>query len=94
MRSERCCAKNAQQALDRRVKSSEGSLKELLAGGSPGEQELTQTKEKLQQLVAKFREVAQTLRDTETHRLPPADAGGSRAGFEGVRGYTIRRCTS
>jgi hypothetical protein len=68
MRKERDALKNAQQALDRRAKSSEGSLKELLSRRDSGDQELTQTKEKMQQLVAKFREVAQSLRDTETEQ--------------------------
>ena len=68
MRKDRDALKKGQQVLDRRAKTSEGSLKEVLARRDTSEQELTQTKEKMQQLVAKFREIAQTLRDTETQR--------------------------
>jgi chromosome segregation ATPase len=68
MRKERDALKSSHQALDRRAKTSEGSLKELLARRDSSEQELTQAKEKMQQLVAKFREVAQTLRETETQQ--------------------------
>jgi chromosome segregation ATPase len=68
MRKERDALKSSHQALDRRAKTSEGSLKELLARRDSSEQELTQDKEKMQQLVAKFREVAQTLRETETQQ--------------------------
>jgi len=68
MRKDRDALKKGQQALDRRAKTSEGSLKEVLSRRDTSEQELTQTKEKMQQLVAKFREVAQTLREAETQQ--------------------------
>src|SRR6185312_10853356 len=53
MRKDRDALKKGQQALDRRAKTSEGSLKEVLSRRDTSEQELTQTKEKMQQLVAK-----------------------------------------
>lgn len=68
IRKDRDALKKGQQALDRRAKTSEGSLKEVLSRRDTSEQELTQTKEKMQQLVAKFREVAQTLREAETQQ--------------------------
>jgi chromosome segregation ATPase len=68
MRKERDTLKSAQQALDRRAKTSEVSLKDDIARRESTEQELAQTKEKTQQLIAKFREVAQALRDSETQQ--------------------------
>jgi chromosome segregation ATPase len=66
MRKERDALKSGQQALERRAKASESSLKEGLAQHQSSDQELAQTKDKLQQLVAKFRETLQTLRTVET----------------------------
>ena len=72
MRKERDTLKSGQQALDRRAKASEASLKSLQQGiatrRESSDQDLAQYKEKMQQLVAKFRETAQTLRDTESDR--------------------------
>lgn len=71
-RKERDALKNGQQALTRRVQASEVSLKELkesAAGrASTQEQELAQTKERMQELVAKFRETLQSMREIETDR--------------------------
>jgi chromosome segregation ATPase len=70
LRKDRDALKNAQQAVDRRAKSSEialNSLKESLAQHtSTTDRELAQTKEKMQQLVAKFRETLQKLQEVET----------------------------
>jgi chromosome segregation ATPase len=66
VRKERDALKNGQQALDRRAKTSEVSLQQSLAQRKSGDEELAQTKEKLQQLIAKFRETLQTMRDVET----------------------------
>jgi chromosome segregation ATPase len=72
MRKERDTLKSGQQALDRRAKASEASLKSLQQGMATrresSDQELAQYKEKMQQLVGKFRETAQTLRETESDR--------------------------
>jgi hypothetical protein len=66
MQKDRDALKAAQQVVDRRAKSSELALKENLSQRASGEQELAQTKEKMQQLIGKFRETLQTLRDVET----------------------------
>jgi len=68
-RKERDALKNAQQALDRRAKFSEVSLRQTLIQREASDKELAQTKEKLQQLVSKFRETLQTLRDVETAEM-------------------------
>jgi hypothetical protein len=71
MRKDRDALKNAQQTVDRRAKSSEVALlalKESLAQRTSKDQEFAQTKEKLQQLIAKFRETLQTLQGVETER--------------------------
>jgi chromosome segregation ATPase len=66
MQKDRDALKNAQQVVDRRAKSSELTLKENLSQRASMEQELTQTKEKMQQLIAKFRDTLNTLRDVES----------------------------
>jgi chromosome segregation ATPase len=66
MRKERDALKAAQQAVDRRAQLSASSLKESLAQRQSSDQELAQTKDKMQQLIAKFRETLQTLRAVET----------------------------
>jgi hypothetical protein len=55
--------------LDKRAKSSEAALKQqqqLAQRQSGANEELAQTKEKMQQLVGKFRETLQTLREVES----------------------------
>ena len=68
MRKDRDALKNAQQTVDRRAKSSDIALKESVAQRASTDRELEQTKEKMQQLIAKFRETLQTLHDVETER--------------------------
>lgn len=68
MRKERDALKNGQAALVHRVQSSESLLKEGAARNQSSAQELAQTKEKTQQLVAKFRETLQSMREIETDR--------------------------
>jgi chromosome segregation ATPase len=68
VRKDRDALKNGQQAVERRAKTAEGSLKESISRSQSADQELAQTKEKLQQLVAKFRETLQTLRDVEAQQ--------------------------
>src|SRR6202022_3480703 len=68
VRKERDALKNAQQALDRRAKFSEGSLRQTVTPPEASDKELAQTKKKKQQLVGKFRETLQTLRDVETEQ--------------------------
>jgi chromosome segregation ATPase len=66
MRKERDTLKNGQAALVNRVKASEANLlKESAARNQASSQELTQTKEKMQELVAKFRETLQNMRQIE-----------------------------
>jgi chromosome segregation ATPase len=68
LRKDRDALKNGQQAVDRRAKSAEVSLEESVARSQSEGQELAQSKEKLQQLVGKFRETLQTLRDVEAEQ--------------------------
>ena len=68
MRKDRDALKNAQQTVDKRAKSSDIALKESVAQRASTDRELEQTKEKMQQLIAKFRETLQTLHDVETER--------------------------
>jgi chromosome segregation ATPase len=66
VRKDRDAFKTVQQSLDRRAKTSEVSLKASLAQRESSERELAQTKDKLQQLIGKFRETIQTMRDLES----------------------------
>jgi chromosome segregation ATPase len=70
MRKERDALKSAQEALNRRAQSSEVLLKQAQAQGQAQhdatDRELAQTKEKMQELIAKFRETVQTMRTLET----------------------------
>lgn len=66
-RKERDSLKNGQQALERRAKASEVSLKQTLSEQQSTGQEVAQSKEKLQQLVGKFRETLQAMREIETN---------------------------
>jgi chromosome segregation ATPase len=69
IRKERDALQSSQKALDVRAKSSAAAisaLKESVAQRESSDRELTRAKEKLQQLVSKFRETLQTLHDVET----------------------------
>jgi chromosome segregation ATPase len=68
LRKERDGLKSGQQALDRKVQSSEAQAAASARQRSSTEQELGQAKGRLEELVAKFRETAQALRDVETDR--------------------------
>jgi chromosome segregation ATPase len=68
LRKDRDALKNGQQVVDRRAKSAEISLKESVARSQSEGQELAQSKEKMQQLVGKFRETLQTLREVEAQQ--------------------------
>jgi len=59
--------KKAQQ-VDGRVKAGEEALARTAAQRESTEQELKQTKERMQELIAKFRETIQTMREIETER--------------------------
>ncbi len=63
---ERDSVKNAQQALDRRAKSSEVSLRDSVSQRAAVDKENAQLKEKMQQLLDKFKETIATLRQVET----------------------------
>jgi chromosome segregation ATPase len=60
--------KNAQKTVDQRAKESAAALAQNKAQSDSTEAQLKQTKDKMEQLIAKFREVAQSLRDTEADR--------------------------
>ena len=69
VRKDRDALKSAQQALEARTKASANAvntLKESLAQHESTDRELAQTKEKMQQLISKFKETLQTLREVET----------------------------
>ena len=68
VRKERDQLKKAQLAVDQRAKSSEAALARTTAQRESTEQELTQLKAKMQELIGKFRETLQTLRDAETQQ--------------------------
>jgi chromosome segregation ATPase len=60
--------KNAQKALDERAKGSAAALVQDKTQRDAAEEQLKQTKDKMAELIAKFRETAQHLRDAETDR--------------------------
>ena len=66
LRKDRDALKTQQQVLDRRAKTSELSLKQVMEHRGSSDQELAQMKEKTQQLVAKFKETLGNLREIET----------------------------
>jgi chromosome segregation ATPase len=68
LRKDRDALKTGQQAVERRAKTAEVSLQQSVSQSQSAGQELAQTKEKMQQLIAKFRETLQTLRDVEAEQ--------------------------
>ncbi len=72
MRKERDALKTAQQALERRAQLSESAVKQLeenaAASRRSTDQTVAQWKARMQELIDKFRETAQTLRDVESDR--------------------------
>jgi chromosome segregation ATPase len=71
-RKDRDALKKGQQALEQRTKASESLLKSMREGVSARrestDQELAQYKEKMQELVAKFHETLQSMREIESDR--------------------------
>ncbi len=69
VRKERDALRNdAKAAQQRLARSSAAALAEASTQRAATEQELQRTKDRMQELVVKFRETIQTLRDTETDR--------------------------
>jgi chromosome segregation ATPase len=71
LRKDRDALKTAQQALTRRATSSELALKQQRAAQAQqisADRELTQTKSKMDQLIAKFRETLETMRTLEAEQ--------------------------
>jgi chromosome segregation ATPase len=71
LRKDRDALKTAQQALTRRATSSELALKQQRAAQAQqisADRELTQTKSKMDQLIAKFRETLETMRALEAEQ--------------------------
>ena len=66
VRKERDQLKKGQQAVELRVKSGETALARSAADRETTERELTQTKAKMEELIAKFRETLQTLSQIES----------------------------
>lgn len=65
LRKERDTLKNGQVSVDRRAQTAEASLRQSTAQRESVERDLTQAKEKMSQLVDKFKETLQTLRTVE-----------------------------
>ncbi|HKD53171.1 MAG TPA: hypothetical protein VKB72_03055 [Steroidobacteraceae bacterium] len=63
---DRDALKSGQQALDKRAKDTSLALEHSKTQREASEQEVTQTKAKMQELVAKFRETLTKMRDIET----------------------------
>ena len=69
LRKERDTLKKAQQAVDERAQSSvKAALAQSANQRAESEQELKKSQDRMQELIAKFRETAQTLKDVETER--------------------------
>lgn len=66
LRKERDDLKKAQQVADQRSKTTAAALAQGASQRAATEQELTQTKARMQELVAKFRETLQTLKEFES----------------------------
>ena len=64
-RKELDALKKSQKSVDQRAAESAAALTHSKSETASAEEQLKQTKDKLEQLVAKFRETAQTLRDVE-----------------------------
>jgi len=78
MRKERDSLKAAQQKRDAREKASAAELARSDAQRESVEQELKRNKDQTEQLIGKFRETIQTLRDTETGRATAQQALATR----------------
>jgi chromosome segregation ATPase len=63
---DRDALKSGQQALDRRARDAAAALAHSNAQRDSSDQELTQTRAKMQELIGKFRETIQKMRDVET----------------------------
>lgn len=74
LRKERDSLKKSQQAVDVRYKSAEAALARGAAQHDSVEQELKQTKDRMQELIAKFRETIQTLHQAEADRASAQQA--------------------
>ncbi len=72
LRKERDALKTAQQALERRAQLSESAVKQLqenvTARRQATDQEIGQWRQRMDELVAKFRDTAKTLQEVETDR--------------------------
>jgi len=68
VRKERDAVKVDQAALDRRAQTSAAQAAASARERDATDRELAQTRERMQELIAKFRETAQSLREVETDR--------------------------
>jgi len=78
VRKERDALKKAQQAVDGRVKAGEAALARTATERESKEQELKQAKDRMQELIGKFRETVQTLREVETEHATAKQTLASR----------------
>jgi len=74
MRKERDALKTGQQTLGARERASTAAATRTAQERDTAQSELTEQKTRMQELVAKFRETAQTLRDVETDRTAKTEA--------------------
>ena len=75
---DRDALKAGQQAVDRRAKESAAALQNSKTQREVADKELTQTKAKMQELVAKFRETLTKMRDMETENTATKQALATR----------------
>jgi len=86
VKKERDALKAGQQTLDRRAKDAAAALAHTRTQSESTDQELTQTKAKMQELIGKFRETIQKLRDTEAE-------GASAKQTLATRNHELSVCT-
>jgi chromosome segregation ATPase len=78
VKKERDTLKDGQQIVERRAKDASAALAQSSAQRQTTEQELTQLKAKTQELIAKFRETVQSLREAETQNTANKQAVATR----------------
>jgi chromosome segregation ATPase len=75
---DRDALKNGQQVVERRAKDATAALQHSNSQREAGDQELTQTKAKMQELIARFRETIVQLRSSETEGTAAKQALAAR----------------
>jgi hypothetical protein len=78
VKKDRDALKSGQQAVDRRAKEATAELARSNTQRANADQELTQSRAKMQELIGKFRETIQKLRETETEGATAKQALAAR----------------